>query len=68
MLVEPALDISCAEGIIDASTILHRIILGLSMASLEEVICRQPKDANSTYLMGPIKWPEQPAGGIIEHM
>lgn len=39
-------------------TILHRIILGLSMANLEKDICLHPGDVNTTDVMGrtPLAW------------
>jgi len=39
-------------------TMLHRIILGLSMVNLEEEICLHPEDVNTTDVMGrtPLAW------------
>lgn len=39
-------------------TMLHRIILGLSMANLEEEICLHPEDVNTSDVMGrtPLAW------------
>lgn len=39
-------------------TMLHRIILGLSMANLEKEICLHPEDVNTTDVMGrtPLAW------------
>ncbi|MCJ1456869.1 hypothetical protein MMC28_007235 [Mycoblastus sanguinarius] len=39
-------------------TTLHRIILGLSMANLEEEICLHPEDVNTSDVMGrtPLAW------------
>ena len=39
-------------------TMLHRIVLGLSMATLEEEICLHPEDVNTTDVMGrtPLAW------------
>jgi ankyrin repeat protein len=39
-------------------TMLHRIILGLSMANLEKETCPHPEDVNTADVMGrtPLAW------------